>query len=30
LVTAEKATLRAPGAADEQVLLGELVGRLVP
>jgi histidyl-tRNA synthetase len=30
VVTAEKATLRAPGAADEQVLLGELVGRLVP
>ena len=30
VVTAEKATLRVPGAADEQVLLGELVGRLVP
>ena len=30
VVTAEKATLRAPGAADEHVLLGELVGRLVP
>jgi histidyl-tRNA synthetase len=30
VVTAEKATLRAPGTADEQVLLGELVGRLVP
>ncbi len=30
VVTVEKATLRTPGAADEQVLLGELVGRLVP
>jgi histidyl-tRNA synthetase len=30
VVTAEKAMLRAPGTADEQVLLGELVGRLVP
>jgi len=30
VVTAEKATLRAPGTADEHVLLGELVGRLVP